>query len=95
VSALRLLDDFTPEVALLDIGLPVMDGYELGGRILQRVSGCRLIAISGYGRAPDRQRSAQAGFECHLAKPVAPGQLADVVGRGASWRLNQPGQGRA
>ena len=79
VCALRLLEDFRPEVALLDIGLPVMDGYELGGRILQRVAGCRLIAVSGYGQAHDRQRSAQAGFEAHLAKPVAPGQLAEVV----------------
>jgi CheY-like chemotaxis protein len=68
--ALQMLDEFVPDVAVLDIGLPVIDGYELGRRIRERHPSCRVVALSGYGQPHDRQRSAEAGFFAHLVKPV-------------------------
>ena len=74
LAALGLLEDFIPEFAVLDIGLPVMDGYELAGRIQERLHalspGLKMIALSGYGQEHDRERSHQAGFHAHLVKPV-------------------------
>jgi CheY-like chemotaxis protein len=72
-TALRLAAEFSPEVAFLDLGLPVMDGYELAAhlRALPTLAGLRLIALTGYGQDSDRQRTRQAGFHDHLVKPVA------------------------
>ena len=70
LEALELVRDLAPEVAVLDIGLPVMDGYELGARIRSQAPNCRLIALTGYGQSEDRTRSAAAGFHSHLVKPV-------------------------
>jgi CheY-like chemotaxis protein len=70
--ALEALDRFVPDVAFLDIGLPVMDGYELAARIRERL-GVRtppLVAVTGYGQAEDRARSHAAGFTRHVVKPV-------------------------
>jgi signal transduction histidine kinase len=69
-GALAILQEFTPEVALLDLGLPVMDGFELARRVHAAVPSARLIAVSGYGQDRDRRRSAEAGFAEHLVKPV-------------------------
>ena len=71
-SALRLAEGFTPDIAFLDIGLPVMDGYELAGRLreLPGLRGIRLVAVTGYGQESDRRRSQAAGFHHHLVKPV-------------------------
>jgi CheY-like chemotaxis protein len=71
-AALRICEQFRPAIALLDIGLPVMDGYELAGR-LRKISGMkqlRLIAVTGYGQEADRQRSRAAGFDQRLVKPI-------------------------
>ena len=57
-------------MAILDIGLPVMDGYELASHLRHRVADCRLIALTGYGLEADRARSQEAGFDLHLVKPV-------------------------
>jgi CheY-like chemotaxis protein/anti-sigma regulatory factor (Ser/Thr protein kinase) len=78
-SALKLAAEYHPHVAVLDIGLPVMDGYELATRIHQ-VPGLErlpLIAVTGYGQGEDRARSESAGFAAHLTKPV----LADDLRR--------------
>jgi signal transduction histidine kinase len=69
-SALRMADEFRPDAALLDIGLPLMDGYELAGRLRAQLGGIHLIALTGYGEAADRERSRGAGFSAHLVKPV-------------------------
>ena len=81
VEALRQLEGFHPEVAILDIGLPVMDGYELASHIRGRPDGkgCRLFALSGYGLPSDRERSAAAGFEEHLVKPVDATRIAGLI----------------
>jgi signal transduction histidine kinase/DNA-binding response OmpR family regulator len=79
-SALLAADSFDPEVALIDIGLPVMDGYELARRL--RVSSSRdprLIAITGYGQESDRERSRAAGFSHHLVKPIDFSQLEHAI----------------
>jgi signal transduction histidine kinase len=71
-SALEVADAFRPKVAILDIGLPVMDGYELATRLRERLGDAtpRLIAMTGYGQEEDRENSRLAGFERHLVKPV-------------------------
>jgi len=71
-EALTRAESFEPEVALLDIGLPEMDGYELARRLqaMPRLKATRLVALTGYGQNEDRQRSLEAGFHDHLVKPV-------------------------
>jgi CheY-like chemotaxis protein len=68
--------DCHPDIAIVDIGLPLMDGYEVG-RQLRRDFGRDLFLItqSGYGRLEDRQKALAAGFDVHLTKPVAPAEL--------------------
>jgi CheY-like chemotaxis protein len=77
-----MLDSFVPDLALLDIGLPVMDGYELARRIKERneFQNVSLVAVSGYGQEADRERAHQSGFVAHLVKPVDPERLIAVVG---------------
>ncbi len=61
----------SPNVAIVDIGLPDVDGYEFARAMRERLgSGVRLIAVTGYGTESDRQRALQAGFDAHLTKPV-------------------------
>ena len=71
-EALRQLETFTPDIAILDIGLPGMDGYELAAaiRVLPSSAKIKLIALTGYGQAGDREKAQQAGFDRHLVKPV-------------------------
>jgi len=71
-SALERVDAFRPHAALLDIGLPKMNGYDLARALRARPSlrTLRLIALTGYGRAPDRQRAFDAGFDEHFVKPA-------------------------
>jgi signal transduction histidine kinase len=80
-AALKSAAEILPHVALLDIGLPVMDGYELAARLreIQRGDGLKLVAVTGYGQAADRDRSRQAGFDAHLVKPVDLDDLAGVL----------------
>jgi signal transduction histidine kinase len=78
-TALAVVKDFSPDIALLDIGLPGMDGYELAHELHARFGDLRMIAVSGYGQAGDRQRSADAGFAMHLVKPVTCAALRDAV----------------
>lgn len=71
LTALRIAEEFCPEVALLDIGLPVMDGYELAERLRKRCGDAtKLVALTGYGQRSDRVRATEAGFDAHLVKPV-------------------------
>jgi CheY-like chemotaxis protein len=71
-TALAIAARTPPDVAVLDIGLPVMDGYELAGRLRAgRTQDLRLIAVTGYGEATDRARALAAGFDHHVVKPVA------------------------
>jgi CheY-like chemotaxis protein len=78
-SALAISKDYHPTLALLDIGLPVMDGYELGARLRRDHDQLRMIAITGYGDVADRRRSEQAGFEDHLVKPIDLARLVHTL----------------
>jgi len=78
-TALAMAADVAPEVALLDIGLPGMDGYQLARGLTARCGHVRLIAVSGYGQPTDRSRSRDAGFVLHLVKPVSFATLRDAI----------------
>jgi signal transduction histidine kinase/ActR/RegA family two-component response regulator len=80
-GALAIAELATPQVLLLDIGLPDMDGYQLAQRLhaLPAARGCVSIALTGYGRPEDRERSRAAGFEHHLTKPVDPRELVALL----------------
>jgi CheY-like chemotaxis protein len=83
-SAESALEEFKrnePQVVLLDLGLPQLDGYEVARRIRQSGSSARLIALSGYGRPQDRERAALAGFDSHLTKPVDLASLEAALGQ--------------
>ena len=80
-SALRLAPDFHPNVAVLDIGLPAMDGYELAQQLRDELGSDapKMIAMTGYGQEADRERARRAGFAVHLVKPVDPKALLESV----------------
>ena len=79
--ALEAARQYRPQVALLDIGMPGLDGYEVGRRIRSEAWGrsMRLIAVTGWGRDDDKVRALAAGFDCHLTKPLDPDSLLDVL----------------
>jgi signal transduction histidine kinase/ActR/RegA family two-component response regulator len=91
-SALVALETFHPVVAVLDIGLPVMDGYELAHRIRERFGDAapRLIALTGYGQESDRERALRAGFAQHLTKPVEVGSLLGAINPARSRQDARP-----
>jgi signal transduction histidine kinase len=72
---------FRPDVVLLDIGLPGIDGYEVARKLrtFEETRGARMIAVTGYGQPSDRERSSAAGFDHHLVKPVDPAKLAEAI----------------
>ncbi len=80
-SGIARVHDFHPEIVFCDIGLPGMDGYEVARamRADDALRGTYLVALSGYARAEDRERSARAGFDWHLAKPPSTEELQRVV----------------
>jgi two-component system, sensor histidine kinase len=80
-DGVKILMTDRPEVAFIDIGLPVMDGYEVARRARRSTEHTtRLVALTGYGQAEDRQRSFDAGFDDFVVKPVDPTRLAQILG---------------
>jgi CheY-like chemotaxis protein len=81
VDALQLSQDQQPDVILLDIGLPGIDGFEVGRRVRRQpgMAGAFLIALTGYGQPGDHEFSRAAGFDLHLVKPVEPEELRGVL----------------
>jgi two-component system CheB/CheR fusion protein len=79
---------FHPEVVLLDIGLPWMDGCELAQRLrqLQETANSLLVAISGYGREADIQRCKEAGIDRHFVQPVDPDELKQLLAKAEKRR---------
>jgi signal transduction histidine kinase/CheY-like chemotaxis protein len=90
-SAIRVCDEFKPHVALLDIGLPVMDGYELAGRLRQLagMDSLRLYAVTGYAQPSDRERSRDAGFDRHFVKPLDVDVLDTVLRESTKRRAGE------
>jgi PAS domain S-box-containing protein len=80
-SAIESAQVWRPDIVLLDIGLPGMDGYEVARRLraIAELGGCVLVAVTGYGQEEDRRRSANAGFDHHLVKPVDPQALTGLL----------------
>jgi two-component system CheB/CheR fusion protein len=81
VTAFRLIDEVSPDIVILDVGLPEMDGLEVARRIRAnpRHAGVRLIALTGYGQTSDRQATREAGFDYHMVKPVQPDELLALL----------------
>jgi PAS domain S-box-containing protein len=80
-SALELAEEFHPELILLDIGMPDMDGCELARRLRSQPEFAQtvLVALTGWGQAEDRRRSEEAGIDRHLVKPIDPDILGDLI----------------
>ncbi|HTH75733.1 MAG TPA: ATP-binding protein, partial [Trinickia sp.] len=80
-AALHIVSRFQPDIAVIDIGLPGMDGYELVRRLrAERANrGCLFVALTGYGQDADRHRSRQAGFHHHFVKPLDPPRLLHLI----------------
>jgi PAS domain S-box-containing protein len=82
-AALELALSFKPDIAVLDLGLPVMNGYELARRLRETLGydKLRLIAVTGYGQDSDRARSREVGFDHHLIKPIELDALLSLLGK--------------
>ena len=82
-AALKMAGSFHPEVVLLDIGLPGLDGYQVAGRLRRRrrTSKALLVALTGYGQEEDQRLAREAGFDFHLTKPVDPAIIYELLAR--------------
>ena len=80
-QAVELFDRMKPEIAILDIGMPGLNGYEVAMRIRQKASDTVLIAVTGWGQEADKARAAASGFDHHFTKPVEPAVLSALVGK--------------
>ena len=80
-SGLRVAAEFNPEVVFCDLGLPGMSGYEVATSLRALPTGKELIlvALTGYGQPSDREKTAQAGFDAHLVKPVDPAVIESFL----------------
>jgi two-component system, chemotaxis family, CheB/CheR fusion protein len=87
-TALELVNDFRPDHALIDIGLPGMNGYELANRLRGRYPDINLVAMTGYGRPEDRDAASAAGFDTHLVKPADIDELQNLLSMPGSSRPN-------
>jgi len=91
-AALETARSFEPEVVLLDIGLPGLDGYEVAKRLREeaRLAKVLLVALTGYGQEEDRRRARRAGFDHHFTKPVDPTVLYQVISDASDRRHERP-----
>ena len=80
-AACEAVGQFRPDIVLLDIGMPGLDGYEVARRLraLPGTAGCMLVAVTGWGQENDRRRAREAGFDRHLVKPVDPEEIEALV----------------
>jgi CheY-like chemotaxis protein len=81
-DGVKLAEEWPPDYVLCDLGLPGLDGYDVARELRRHPSTAQthLIAITGYGSDEARRRSREAGFERHLAKPVAPQEILSLLG---------------
>jgi len=81
VGALRLAEDFRPEIVFCDLGLPGMSGYDVARHLRAMPFGRDMVlaALTGYGQPGDREKTAQAGFDAHLVKPVDPAVIESFL----------------
>jgi len=90
-SALAAAERLQPDLALLDIGLPVMDGYELAGQLRRAAwaDALRLVAVTGYGQEKDRARAREAGFDAHFVKPLDLEKVREIVEAASTLRYSE------
>jgi CheY-like chemotaxis protein len=93
LAALEAAKEFRPNVILLDIGMPKLDGYEVCRRLRTQPWGAEIfvIALTGWGQEDDRRKSAAAGFDGHLVKPIEPDRLAELLAALPAKRDAPPG----
>jgi signal transduction histidine kinase len=94
IQALATAEAFQPEIVLLDIGLPDLDGYEVARRLRTEPWGRRalLVAVTGWGQESDLERSRHAGFDRHLVKPVVPGLLRELIAGALPGSREEPSE---
>jgi CheY-like chemotaxis protein len=81
-AGLQRISESRPDIAIIDIGMPGMDGYEVAKRVREHLEdGILLIALTGFGQADDRERAAAAGFDEHLTKPIRVEELQQIFMR--------------
>jgi CheY-like chemotaxis protein/two-component sensor histidine kinase len=92
LEALDVAQDFRPQIALLDIGMPRLDGYQTARKIRDLPGGreVTLVAVTGWGQEQDLRMAADAGFDRHLVKPVDPQALTKMIGQMAGKNSCQP-----
>ncbi len=80
-EAVKVAEEFQPDVVFLDIGLPKMNGYEAARRIREQANGKKtvLIALTGWGQHEDKRQAREAGFDLHMVKPVDPTSLTNIL----------------
>ena len=85
LEAIEQAQDYQPDVLLLDLGMPKLNGYDVCRRIREQAWGAKLqiIALTGWGQAEDRQRTKDAGFDHHLVKPVDVTRLRELLDEAA------------
>jgi CheY-like chemotaxis protein len=81
-GGLERLGDFEPEIVLLDLGMPGIDGFETCRRMREAGSGAYIVALTGWGQDKDRLRVLRSGFDAHLTKPADPAQLEELLATG-------------
>jgi signal transduction histidine kinase/DNA-binding response OmpR family regulator len=88
-QALACANVYAPDVVVLDIGLPIIDGYQVAQqlRAIEQMRSSLVIALTGYGREGDRERALKAGFDSHLVKPADPNELLRII---EEWRSVPP-----
>jgi PAS domain S-box-containing protein len=81
VKALQIAEQLAPQIAFLDIGMPNLDGYQTARRIREQSWGSAmlLVALTGWGQEQDRRQATEAGFNCHLVKPVDPQTIGSLI----------------
>jgi CheY-like chemotaxis protein len=81
LEAVEEAETFRPDVILLDIGMPKLNGYEAARRIRERgwSQGTKLVALTGWGRDDDKHKAAEAGFDRHFTKPIDPAVLERLI----------------
>jgi len=86
MQALESALEYRPDVIVLDIGLPGIDGFQVAQRLrnTEQTKGALLICVTGYGQDSDRQRAVEAGFDHHLVKPADPYELTRLID---DWRM--------
>lgn len=96
LPGLQMIEELLPDVALVDIGLPDIDGFEVARRLRQdpRYAKVLLVALTGYGQREDRDEARRSGFDTHFVKPVDFDALFGLLRSHAAARKSEPSDSR-